>query len=322
MVTALITGGHAGIGLECARQLASQWKYNLVLAGRNLDHMEPVAQQLRTEYGVQVNTLKVDTSSLESVRNAASQFRKLLESGKVDTFQALLCNAGGRHDGAVTYSADGYETTFATNCLGHFLLVELLEERIAANGRIVFTASGTHDPDTPDGKMVGKVVEPDAVALANDGKNGKKSLSAGVRYTTSKLCTVLYAYELNRRLRRSGSSVVSIAFDPGAIPETGLLRGMPGPVQWLAKSALMKFVMKTVGVTQGSLDFSGASLARVAADPAYANASGKYLQSNSGKLIEKRSSKMSYDEGRANKLWNDSKQLVRLQPGEEAPQLR
>ncbi|WP_419806332.1 SDR family NAD(P)-dependent oxidoreductase [Terriglobus sp.] len=322
MATALITGGHAGIGLECARQLASRWKYNLVLAGRNPDHMEPVAEQLRKRYKVKVSTLKLDTSSLESVRNAASHFRKLLDTGQVDTFQALLCNAGGRHDGALTYSADGYETTFATNCLGHFLLVELLESRIAANGRILFTASGTHDPDTPDGKMVGKVVEPNAVALANDGRNGGKALSGGVRYTTSKLCTVLYAYEIDRRLRRADSSVASIAFDPGSIPETGFLRGMPKPVQWLAKTALMKFVMKRVGITQGSLGFSGASLARLAADAAYANASGKYFQSSAGRLIERHSSKMSYDEGRAGKLWNDSKQLVRLQPGEEAPKLR
>ena len=322
MATALITGGHAGIGLECARQLASRWKYNLVLAGRNLDQMEPVAEQLRKQYKVKVSTLKLDTSSLGSVRDAASQFGQLLDRGEVDTFQALLCNAGGRHDGAVTYSVDGYETTFATNCLGNFLLIELLEERIAANGRIVFTASGTHDPDTPDGKMVGKVVEPDAVALANDGKDGRKALSGGVRYTTSKLCTILYAYEIDRRLRRAGSSVASIAFDPGSIPETGFLRGMPKPVQWLAKSALMKFVMKRIGITQGSLGFSGASLARLAADPAYADGSSKYFQSSGGKLIERRSSRMSYDEGRSNKLWNDSKQLVRLKPGEEAPHLR
>ncbi|MGI4831792.1 MAG: SDR family NAD(P)-dependent oxidoreductase [Janthinobacterium lividum] len=322
MPTALITGGHAGIGLECARQLASQWKYNLVLAGRDLDRMEPAAQQLRKAYGIKVSTLKLDTSSLASVRDAAHKFSALLDSGEANSFQALLCNAGGRHDGPVTYSPDGYETTFATNCLGHFLLVELLEDRLVANGRIVFTVSGTHDPDTIDGKMVGIVAEPDAVALANDGRDGRKALSGGKRYSTSKLCTVLYAYELDRRLRRAGSTVGSFAFDPGSIPETGLLRTMPKPVQWLAKTALMKFVMKRAGVTQGSVGFSGEALARIAADPAYANGSGKYFQSNDGKLIETRSSKMSYDEQRAQKLWNDSKQLVRLQPSEEAPQLR
>jgi NAD(P)-dependent dehydrogenase (short-subunit alcohol dehydrogenase family) len=322
MSTVLITGGHAGIGFECAKQLASRSRCNLVLAGRSVERMEVAAQQIRKSYGVVVTTLKLDTSSLASVREAAAEFRTLLESGKVASFDALLCNAGGRHNGLATYSPDGYETTFATNCLGHFLLIELLIDQMSDGGRIVFTASGTHDPDTTDGKMVGKVVEPDAIALANDGKDGKKALSAGVRYSTSKLCTMLYAYELHRKLRHAGSSIASIAFDPGSIPETGLLRTMPKPVQWLAKTTLMKGLMKRIGVTQGSVSFSGASLARIAADPNYANASGKYLQSNDGALSEARSSKMSYDEQRAAKLWNDSKTLVRLQPSEEPAQLR
>ncbi len=322
MPTVLITGGHAGIGFECAKQLASRSRCNLILAGRSVERMEPAAQQLRTSYGVTVTTLKLDTSSLASVREAAAQFRALLDSGKVDSLEVLLCNAGGRHDGPTTYSPDRYETTFATNCLGHFLLVELLADGMADGGRIVFTASGTHDPDTTDGKMVGKVVEPDAIALANDGRNGKKPLSPGIRYSTSKLCTMLYSYELHRKLRRAGSSIASIAFDPGSIPETGLMRTMPKPVQWLAKTSLMKGLMKRMGVTQGSVSFSGASLAQIAADPIYASASGKYLQSNDGALNETRSSKMSYDEQRAAKLWNDSKTLVRLQPNEEAVQLR
>ncbi|MBB5346224.1 SDR family NAD(P)-dependent oxidoreductase [Tunturibacter empetritectus] len=322
MPTVLITGGHAGIGFECAKQLASRSRCDLVLAGRSVERMEPAAQQLRTSYGVKVTTLKLDTSSLVSVREAAAEFRTLLDSGNVAPLDTLLCNAGGRHNGPTTYSPDGYETTFATNCLGHFLLVELLVDRMADAGRIVFTASGTHDPDTMDGKMVGKAVEPDAIALENDGKDGKKPLSAGVRYSTSKLCTMLYAYELHRRLRRADGSIASIAFDPGSIPETGLLRTMPKPVQWLAKTALMKGLMKRIGVTQGSVSFSGASLAQIAVDPIYGDASGKYLQSNDGALNETRSSKMSYDEQRAAKLWNDSKTLVRLQPSEESTQLR
>ncbi len=322
MSTVLITGGHAGIGFECAKQLASRSRCDLILAGRSIERMEPAAQDLRTSYGVRVTTLKLDTSSLMSVRKAAAEFRTLLDSGKVAPLGALLCNAGGRHNGPTTYSDDGYETTFATNCLGHFLLVELLVDRMAEGGRIVFTASGTHDPNTTDGKMVGKAVEPNAIALANDGKDGKKPLSAGIRYSTSKLCTMLYAYELHRKLRRAGSSIASIAFDPGSIPETGLLRTMPKPVQWLAKTSLMKGLMKRIGVTQGSVSFSGASLAQIAADPIYANASGKYLQSNDGELNETRSSKMSYDEQRAAKLWNDSRTLVRLQPSEESAQLR
>ncbi len=322
MPTALITGGHAGIGFECAKQLASRSRYNLVLAGRSMERMETAAQQLRTSYGVKVTPLLLDTSSLASVREAATKFRAMLDSGIMEAFQALVCNAGGRFDGPLSYSSDGYERTFATNCLGHFLLIELLTDCMAENGRIVFTASGTHDPDTADGKMVGIAAEPDAAALANDGKNGKKPLSAGKRYSTSKLCMILYAYELHRRLRRSGSSIASIAFDPGSVPDTGLLRTMPKPVQWLAPTPFMRWVMKRMGITQGSIGFSGASLARLAADPAYTNGSGKYFQSNHGVLSERRSSKLSYDEQRALKLWNDCKMLVRLQPSEGSVPLR
>ena len=320
--TTLITGGHAGIGFECARQLASQSRHHLVLAGRSPERMESAAQQLRAAYGVRVTTLPLDTSSLTSVREAATEFRAMPDCGEIDSFQALLCNAGGRHNGPLSYSPEGYETTFATNCLGHFLLIELLTDRMADHGRIVFTASGTHDPDTMDGKMVGLVAEPDALALANDGKDGRKPLSAGKRYSTSKLCTILYAHELHRRLRRSGISIASMAFDPGSIPETGLLRTMPKPVQVLAKTRFMKWVMKRAGVTQSTVSFSGASLAKMAADPAYANGSGKYFQSQDGALRERRSSKLSYDEPRALKLWNDSRTLVGLRGNEESVPLR
>ena len=232
-------------------------------------------------------------------------------AAKVESLRTLLCNAGGYFGGPLSYSQDGYELTFATNCLGHFLLVDLLTERIEENGRIVFTASGTHDPDTADGRMVGVVAEPDAIALANDGKKGSKPLSAGKRYSTSKLCTIMYAYELHRRLRRSVSSIVSIAFDPGAVPETGLLRTLPRSVQRLARTSFMKRIAKRVGITQGSIRFSGAALADIATGSAYSNASGKYFQFNDGELSDTRSSKLSYDEQRAIKLWNDSLTLVR-----------
>lgn len=321
MPTVLITGGHGGIGLECSKLLASHYRMNLLLAGRSLERMEPVARELQTTYGVKVHTIKLDTSSLESVRSAAAECRALLDKGAVDSLQAIICNAGVRLNGPVTYSGEGYEETFATNCLGHFLLVELLLDRMESHGRIVFTTSGTHDPDTVDGRMVGAAIEPDAVALANDGKD-KKPLPSGVRYSTSKLCNILYAYELSRRLKRSGSAIAALAFDPGSTPGTGFLRSMPKPVQWLGGSALMPWIARRIGITIGSIAFSGASLAKVALDPAYADGAGKYFQSNDGRLIETKSSKMSYDEQLALKLWNDSKLLAHLEPSEESARLQ
>lgn len=321
MTSILITGGHSGIGRAAAQALAARG-IDLVLAGRSVERMRPVADELRAKHGTTVHTLVLDTASLASVRAAAARFGTMLDSGEVSSLDAIVCNAGGRFDGDVTYSPDGYETTFATNCLGHFLLVELLFPTLADKGRIVHTASGTHDPDSMDGRLVGRAVEPDAVMLANNGKGGNKALSAGKRYSTSKLCTVMYAYELDRRLRRANSSMSSIAFDPGSVPETGFLRDMPTPVRRVATSTTMKWVSKRIGVTTSDVGFSGASLAALAADPDYAEASGKYFQANDGSLAAVRSARLSYDEPRAAKLWEDTKQLVRLTADEEPPQLR
>lgn len=317
MPTVLITGGHTGLGFEAAKRMAANSRLNLLLAGRSLDKVERAAKQIRSAYGVEVTPIQLDLSSLASVRTAAESCRAMLKTGQVDSLQAIVCNAGGQFQGPISYGADGYEETFAGNYLGHFLLVDLLLDSLSDQGRIVFTASGTHDPETMDGKIVGRAVEPDAQALALDGKNGLKPISGGKRYSTSKLCTILYAYELDRKLRRSHSSITSIAFDPGLIPETGLSRTSPKPVQWLTTTSLMKGFLKVLGVTMGSLSFSGNALAKIAADPAFAGGSGKYFQSKNGRLIEARSSKVSYDEQRAAKLWSDSEQLVHLQASEQ-----
>lgn len=321
MATYFITGGHSGLGLECSKLLASSYHPDLVLAGRDITKMEPIAKELR-DYGAKVCLIAMDTSSLASVRAGAAKLMDMLDNGEIDPLQGIICNAGVRLSGALTYTSDGYETTFATNYLGHFLLTELLIDRVAANGRVVFTTSGTHDPDTADGKMMGIAADKNAFQLAKAGKEGNEPVSLGKLYATSKLDMILHIYELDRRLRASGSSVAAIAYDPGATPGTGFLRAMPKMVQWLADTALMHWIMKRSGVTIGAIDFSGKSLARIAADPAYGNGSGKYFQSNDGKLIERRSSKLSYDQERALKLWDESKTLVHLKQEEESVMLK
>ncbi|GAB2622030.1 hypothetical protein Aab01nite_76880 [Paractinoplanes abujensis] len=132
--------------------------------------------------------------------------------------------------------------------LGHLLLVQLLPQ-VTDRGRVVFTASGTHDPDTLNGRLAGKTVEPGAVALAY-----ARTLSAGKRYSTSKLCTAMYAYGLDRRLRKAGSAISSVAYDSGAVPETGFLREMPRPVQRLPTSAATKTVSGRIGVITSDVD--------------------------------------------------------------------
>ena len=319
MPTVFITGGHGGIGLECARQLAAEG-HDLVLAGRSPVRLEQAAVTLRSDSGVKVTTVALDVSSLGSVREAAAACRRMIDDGETDRLQAILCNAGATFRGPPAYSADGYELTFATNYLGHFLLVQLLLDSLEEDGRVVFTASGTHDPDTADGRFIGRAARPDALALARTGLDGGEPLPGGRRYTTSKLCVVLHAYELDRRMKAAGLGLSSIAYDPGAIAETGLLRDLPGAARAMIGSPPVRWLMKRMGLTLGDLVRSGRALADLATDPTIT--SGRYYQWKDGVLSQRRSAKMSYDEDLARTLWRDSRTLAHLGPAEAPDRLK
>jgi len=319
MSTILITGGHGGIGFECVRQLAAEG-VDLLLAGRNPTHLEQAASSIRSGASVKVATVKMDVSSLTSIREAAAQCRQMMESGEISRLQAILCNAGATFRGNPTYTEDGYELTFATNYLGHFLLVQLLLDSLEEDGRVVFTASGTHDPDTADGKFIGRAVRPDAFALAKTGLDGSRPLPGGTRYTTSKLCTLLHAYELDRRMKAAGLNISSIAYDPGAIAETGLLRDLPGPARAMIGSRPIRWLMRRMGLTLGDLVQSGHALADIATATDFR--SGRYYQWKNGVLVERRSAAMSYDEQLAQALWRDSKKLAGVNSDEEPDRLK
>lgn len=113
-----ITGGHTGIGLQAATTVASFYHCGLVLAGRDLQKVDAAAATLRATHGVSVRTLALDLASLQSVRAAAAACEAMTADRQVDSFAAILCNAGAQFHGPLSYSADGYEETIAFNCLG------------------------------------------------------------------------------------------------------------------------------------------------------------------------------------------------------------
>lgn len=316
MPSILITGGHTGIGFQCATRIAKHYGLDIILAGRSLDRMASAVASLET-LGVNVAAVEMDVSHLHSVRSGAQEIQKLL-NGKL--LSAIICNAGASFTGPTSYTNEGFELTFATNYLGHFLLTNLLISNLMDDGRVVFVASGTHDPDTLDGKAVGKAAAPNAQALAYSGKSGFESLNGGRRYTSSKLCMIMASYELDRLMRAADTRWESIAYDPGAIPETGLTRNQPKLAQALMKTKLIKKLFHSLGITAGSLEFSGNALADIAVGENYATHSGKYLQSSKGQVKVTKSSRMSYDSQKAKTLWQESKNLVKLQPSEQTLQ--
>ena len=222
--------------------------------------------------------------------------------------RGVVLNAGSQFVKGTTYTQDGFEATFGVNHLGHFLLANLLLPQISAPARIVFVSSGTHDPDQWSGMPAPQLQ--DAVSLAHPKEDSAVADSMQKlgqrRYTTSKLCNVLCAYELARRLQASGLAVTVNAFDPGLMPGSGLARDY-GPVSrfvWNFVLPALRLVMKNVNSTQSS----GKNLARLILDPRLESVTGKYFVGST----ETPSSKESYDVVKSKALWEGRRRLVGL----------
>ena len=92
--------------------------------------MDRVAANLQREFGANVRALPMDLASLASVRQAAVECKRLVADGQLEPLAALLLNAGAQFRGPPRDSVDGHEMTFATNCLGHFFLLNLLLDEL------------------------------------------------------------------------------------------------------------------------------------------------------------------------------------------------
>lgn len=272
----VITGANSGLGLETARILAGRSADGtVILACRDLGRGEDA----RLAIGMpNVRTAHLDVSSLSSVREFAAAFE-----GQLD---ALICNAGISHGPSST--VDGVDGVFATNHLGHFLLTELLLDRMPPTGRVISVSSDMHSPPGP------KLTWPSAAALARPGNHAVGRL----RYSYSKLCNLYFVYELSRRLRADGSDVSVAAFNPGLMTETNFA-SMPRAV-----GAVMRRIF---AARVGSLATSSAALASLAADPQLID--GLYFDRSTRPT---RSSELSYDIPNAVDLWQESARLSGL----------
>jgi NAD(P)-dependent dehydrogenase (short-subunit alcohol dehydrogenase family) len=296
--TVIITGANSGLGFECARSIANADKsWHIVLACRNIKNGEEAKQKLIELTGhVDFSAMELDLASLQSVRRFADRFA----TAGLPPLRGIVNNAGVQVLRGLKFTPDGYELTFGTNHLGHFLLTQLLLDSIAPPARIVVVASGTHDPDANEGKR-NKALFLGAKKLAKP--ENEKEMSGMQRYTTSKLANVSFTYELARRVRDRNITVN--AFDPIAVPATNMLRSLNPVLRWLITSTGF---LGLLGVETSTPERSGGAMARLLLDEALEGVTGKYFRI----LEEKSSSKQSYDTKLAQELWNDSLELTGL----------
>ncbi len=172
----------------------------MVMLNRSVEKSEAVIADLKEEFGadVKVRFIRMDLSDLTSVRTAAAQ---VLET--TPKINALICNAAIAQVPTQQLTVDGFESQLGTNHYGHFLLSGMLFERIeASEGRIVVVASLGYN-------MGIKTIQ-------FDDMNWDKNYSPNPVYSQSKLAQMMFAYELQDRIKAANKTVEVLVCHPGA----------------------------------------------------------------------------------------------------------
>jgi NAD(P)-dependent dehydrogenase (short-subunit alcohol dehydrogenase family) len=287
----VMTGATAGFGLYAATKLADAG-HDLLIGARNPD-APPAKLSGRAEF------LPLDLDSLANVRAFAASVGQW-------PIDRLVLNAGLQL-AKLAKSADGFERTFAVNHLAHFLLLQLLADRLAPGARVIFTGSGTHDPaeKTP----VTPPIHANAEYLAYpdcDPQRETRERQAGFRaYSSSKLCNIMTVREGALRLPQH----IFLAFDPGYVPHTGLGRDNP---KWIATlvSYILPLMMKKD--RSSNIPRSGQYLADLVLQPEYANLSGSYWAVRSPDFVRIEPSELARNADACKTLWDDSLRITGL----------
>lgn len=239
---AVVTGANSGLGLIAAGALAKAGA-TVVLACRNTEKGEAAMESIRVESaGAAIELESLDLASLDSVRAFAERFGKA--HGGLD----LLINNAGVMAPPRRQTADGFELQFGTNHLGHFALTGLLLGALEGreDARVVTVSSTAH--------KFGRI--------RFENLDGKRRYFRWNAYCQSKLANVLFALELERRLRVSGSGVKSLAAHPG-YSDTNLQTAAPPALdravfavtnRLLAQNSEMGALPQLYAATRPSLD--------------------------------------------------------------------
>jgi NAD(P)-dependent dehydrogenase (short-subunit alcohol dehydrogenase family) len=274
----LVTGATNGIGQVTALDLAKMGA-TVVIVGRNRAKTEATVSEIKTRSGNEnVDFVLGDLSVIAEVQHIADAFKE-----RYSQLHVLVNNAGAVFSSR-QLTADGYEMTFALNHLNYFLLTHLLLDTLKASApaRIVNVSSDAH-------RFGGG-------SLNFDNLQGDKSYSMGGFgvYGQSKLCNIMFTYELARRLQ--GTNVTVNALHPGNV-RTGFGHNNRGIMDMVTNL----FQMFGLTPEQG-------------ADTIIFLASSSDVEGISGQYFDKRkavrSSDGSYDEAAQKRLWAISEDMT------------
>ena len=222
---AIVTGANTGLGFETALGLAKV-DATVILACRNLEKAEAAKAEILAQVpDAKLEVMQLDLGSLSSVREFAANYKE-----KYSQLDLLINNAGIMFP-PYSKTEEGFESQIGVNHLGHFLLTALLIDLMPDNSdaRIVSLSSNAH--------KFGKI--------NFDDLQSEQKYSSTAAYGQSKLACLMFADELNRKLKASGKNILSVAAHPG-VAQTELARHMPGFLVTLIRWTIAPFITHPV----------------------------------------------------------------------------
>lgn len=274
----LVTGATSGVGKATVNELATRGG-TVIGVGRDAARCEQTKQEIINSTGnSNVEVLLADLSSLQEIRRLAGEVNK-----KYASIDVLINNAGAfflRRK----LSPDGYEMTWALNHLSYFLLTNLLLEKLEKEtpSRIVIVSSGSH--------YRGRIKFEDV--------NLTTGYTGWAAYSQSKLANILFAYELDRRVK--GTNITVNSLTPGFVATR--IGHNSGP--------LIAFIVQLFQKMGGMTPEEGAqTMVYLATSPEVDQVSGKFFREK--KAV--RTSDLSYDRELARHVWEISERMTGLE---------
>jgi NAD(P)-dependent dehydrogenase (short-subunit alcohol dehydrogenase family) len=281
---AIVTGANIGLGYQTALGFAKLGA-KVILACRNHEKAEDAKRAILIKApDADLDILLMDLKSLSSVRSFAEEFKN-----KYSQLDLLILNAGIMAP-PFSKTEDGFESQMGVNYFSHFLLTNLLFPLLkkTEDSRIVSLSSIAHRNGKIDFENI----------------NAEKSYSNWGAYAQSKLACLMFAYELQRRIKSAGVNSKSVAAHPG-LSDTGLAQNSP----WISK-VLFGPLSKIFGqdATDGALPTLMAALGPSVKGGEYYGPDG-FMESK-GNPFKVKSTDRSHNVSIAQKLWQESERLT------------
>jgi len=291
-----MTGATSGIGAEALKLLAENSEKLIITGARGTGRKVPQGTEV----------LPLDLSSLKSVRSFADNLKQRLGNTEIDV---LILNAAIGATDNKQRSEEGFQLTFATNHLAHYLLARLLWSNMAKDGRIVITTSDTHDPETvPFGP---KSLNPEELAYPNE--NSPKGMRF---YASTKLCNLITARSLSAISSKDERNIRVIAFNPGLTGGTSLM-GNQSTFMKVMVTVLIRPLFYVVSMFIpflfiGRVERAGETLAALALGEIRLPTDKIYASMVRGKLTFPNPSQLAQNNEVRDLLWKESAKMVNL----------